>query len=70
MFKNKLETLNRSKINNKEAEKKIKAIGKIQRQKRLSSEEFRKVYDNVWKEGPKIKYQSPDAWIKPGESEK
>jgi hypothetical protein len=68
MFKNKLETLNRSKINNKEAEKKIKAIDKIQRQKRLSTEEFRKVYDNLWKEGPRIKYQSPDAWRKPGES--
>jgi hypothetical protein len=69
MFRDKLiKTLNRSKTNNKGDKKTIKAIGKIQRQKRLSSEEFRKVYDNVWKEGPEIKYQSPDAWRKPGES--
>jgi hypothetical protein len=71
MFRDKLvKTLNRSKTNNKGDKKTAKAIDKIQRQKRLSSEEFRKVYDNVWKEGPKIKYQSPEAWRKPGESGK
>jgi hypothetical protein len=69
MFKDKLlETLNRSKTNDKEGKKKIKAIGKIQRQKRLSTEEFLKVYDTLWKEGPEVKYQSPDEWRKPGES--
>ena len=62
MFRDKvLETLNRSKTNNKEDEKTINAIDKIQRQKRLSSEEFQKVYDTLWKEGPKVKYQRPDA---------
>jgi hypothetical protein len=62
MFRDKLlETLNRSKTNNKEDEKTINAIDKIQRQERLSSEEFLKIYDALWKEGPKVKYQSPDT---------
>jgi len=69
MFRDKvIKTLNRSKSNNKKDKKAVKAIIKIQRQKRLSSEEFRKVYDNLWKEGPEIKYQSPDAWRRAGES--
>ena len=71
MFKDELvKTSNRSKTNNKKDKKTLKAIDKIQKQERLSSEEFGKVYDNVWKEGPRIKYQSPDAWRKPGESGK
>jgi hypothetical protein len=40
----------------------LQAIGKIQNQKRLSSDEFLKIYETIWKEGPKIKYQSPDSW--------
>jgi len=70
MFRNKLiKTLNHSKTNQKDKKTK-EAIDKIQRQTRLSSEEFWKVYDNLWKDGPTIKYQSPDAWRKPGESGK
>jgi len=41
-----------------------KAVTKIQEQKRLSSQEFQKIYDTIWKEGPKTVYQSPDAWRK------
>jgi hypothetical protein len=71
MFRDKLvKTLNRSKTNNKKDKKTREAIDKIQRQKRLSTEEFRKIYDTLWKEGPKVKYQSPDEWRKPGESGK
>jgi len=67
MFKDKLvKTLNQSKTN-KEDKKTRKAIDKIKRQRRLSSEEFWKLYDDLWKDGPKIKYQSPDAWRKLGE---
>ena len=69
MLKDKVvKTLNRSETKKKENKKTTKAIDKIQRQKRLSSDEFRKVYDTLWTEGPKIKYQSPDAWRKLGES--
>jgi len=68
MLKDKVvKTLNRSETKKKENKKTVKAIDKIQRQKRLSSNEFRKVYDTLWTEGPKIKYQSPDAWRKLGE---
>ena len=34
---------------------------KIENQKRLSSEEFLKVQETIWQEGPKIKYPSPDV---------
>jgi len=71
MFKDKLlETLNPSKTNDKENRKTKKAINKIQRQRKLSSAEFLKVYDTLWKEGPKVKYQSPDTWRDPEESNK
>jgi hypothetical protein len=40
------------------------AMVKIQKQKRLSSQEFQKVYDALWREGPAIKYQSGDASVK------
>ena len=39
-----------------------KAMKKIKRQKRLSSEEFIKVYDSLWKEGPSVRFPSPDSW--------
>jgi hypothetical protein len=41
-----------------------KAANKIQKQKRLSSNEFLSVYDSLWKEGPKVQYQNPDARVK------
>ena len=71
MFKNKpAKPLNRTETDDKEDKKTVKAVGKTQGTKRLSSEEFRKVYDDLWEEGPKIQYQSPDAWRKPGENGK
>ena len=42
----------------------VKAADKIQKQKRLSSNEFLKVYDSLWKEGPAVKYQNPDARVR------
>ena len=46
----------------------LQVIGKIQEQKRLSSKEFLKVHDAIWKDGPKIRYQCPDSWSRPLES--
>jgi hypothetical protein len=43
-----------------------KAAEKIKSQKKLSSQEFLKVYETIWQDGPKIKYQNPDAWIRDG----
>jgi seryl-tRNA synthetase len=47
----------------KNKDKKImRAITKMERQKRLSSEEFTKVYNSLWKDGPSVKFQNPDSW--------
>ena len=35
---------------------------KSEKQKRLSSKEFLNGYEAIWKQGPSVKYQSPDAW--------
>jgi len=35
-----------------------KAIGKMENQKRLSSKEFQKSYDTLWKEGPAVNYRN------------
>ena len=41
--------------------KTIRTINKIKNEERLSSKEFLEVYDNLWKEGPGVKYQAPDC---------
>ncbi|MGD0644115.1 MAG: hypothetical protein ABSA75_04350 [Candidatus Bathyarchaeia archaeon] len=68
MFKKRLlETLTLSQNGNKPDEETVQAMTKIQKQKRLSSQEFLKVYDTIWKEGPKTAYQSPDSWRRNGD---
>ena len=62
MFKEKFIELLKSKNENTQNKQTAKAIDKIKKEKRLSSEEFQKVYDSLWKEGPAIKYQNPNAW--------
>ena len=39
----------------------FRTINKIQKQKRLSSNEFLKVYNLLWKKGPTVLYQNPEA---------
>ena len=41
-----------------------KAFSKIEKQKRLSSQEFLNVYDSLWKAGPSVVYQSPDGRVR------
>ena len=43
-------------------QKTIRAISKMRNQKRLSSEEFLKVYDKLWRDGPSVNYRTPDDW--------
>jgi len=31
--------------------------------RRLSSEDFKKLFDVLWQPGPAIKYKCPDMWI-------
>ena len=49
-------------------EKMFKAMTKIQKYKRFSSQEFLKIYDAIWQEGPKTFYKNPDNWRKAGDS--
>ncbi len=48
------------KNNNKEKsdEEIAQATAKMENQKRLSTQEFQKVYETLWKEGPSIKYEN------------
>jgi hypothetical protein len=69
MFKERLlETLRFSQNGGKPDEETLKAITKIQNRKRLSSQEFLKVYDTIRKEGPKTAYQNPNSWRKVGDA--
>jgi hypothetical protein len=65
MFKKRLlKKLKLSQNGNNPDEETVQAMIKIQKHKRLSSQEFLKVYDTIWKEGPKTVYQYPDNWRK------
>ena len=69
MFKNRLlETLKHSQNGQTPDEETCRAMAKIQNHKRLSSQEFLKVYDAIWQEGPKIFYKNPDNWRKSGDT--
>lgn len=63
MFKNRLlEKLEHSKKGSKQDDETLRAMAKIQSNIRLSSQEFLKVYDAIYQEGPKTGYRSPDNW--------
>ena len=65
MFKNRLlETLKHPKNGNDSDDETVRAIAKIQEHKRLSSQEFQKIYDSIWQEGPKTEYKNPENWRK------
>ena len=69
MFKNRLlETLKRSKNGDEPDDETLRAMVKIQEHKRLSSQEFLKIYDAIWQEGPKAEYKNPDSWRKGGDT--
>lgn len=62
MFKDRLLDALKSKKNMLESDEKMsRAMSKIQKQKRLSSEEFLEVYDSLRCEGPQMKYLNPDG---------
>ncbi len=43
---------------------KLKIVLKIEEKKRLSSEEFLKTYDSLWKDGPSISYNKPEVRLR------
>jgi len=48
-------------------EKQKRLSNKLQKQEKLSSDEFWLIYDSIWQKGPQVKYQNPDKWIDPVE---
>jgi hypothetical protein len=58
MFKNRLLEALKNKNSAKSDKVISSATKKIDNQKRLSSQEFLKVHEAIWQDGPKIKYQS------------
>ena len=65
MFKNRLlETLKQSQNGRHPDGETFRAMAKIQEHKRLTSQEFQKVYDTIWQEGPKTAYKNPENWRK------
>jgi hypothetical protein len=62
MFKDRLlEALKHSKKRSKHDAETSRAIAKMESQQRLSSQEFLKVYDTLWQEGPLVKHQAPNV---------
>jgi hypothetical protein len=58
VFKNRLiESLKNRNTEKNDAEVSV-VIGKIENKKRLSSKEFLKGYETIWKEGPTVHYQN------------
>jgi hypothetical protein len=55
----------RKKQHTKEDAESQRVVAKMKQRKRLSSEEFLKVYDSLWQQGPTTKYQTPDGWTNP-----
>jgi hypothetical protein len=49
----------RSKVSVKTTAKSVKLMPS---KRRLTSEEFLKKADKLWREGPLVKYRDPDAW--------
>jgi hypothetical protein len=49
-------------------EETLQAMIKIQKHKKLSSQEFLKVYDTIRQEGPKTAYQNPNSWRRVGDT--
>jgi phage-related minor tail protein len=56
-----LEALKHSKKRSKDDAETARAIAKMRSQIRLSSQEFLKVYDTMWQEGPRVKHETPDV---------
>jgi hypothetical protein len=48
--------------------KTLESLGKINEQKRLSTNEFQRLYDIIWKKGPESRVQNPDAWFRRSEA--
>jgi hypothetical protein len=69
MFKERLlDALKLSQNEDEPDETTLQAMIKIQKRKKLSSQEFLKVYDTIRQEGPKTAYQNPNSWRRVGDT--
>jgi hypothetical protein len=69
MFKERLlDALKFSQNEDEPDEETLQAMIKIQKRKKLSSQEFLKVYDTIRQEGPKTAYQNPNSWRRVGDT--
>lgn len=70
MFEDKIISALKDRKNTEKLEDKeiFQAMAKIKKQKRLSSQEFLKVYNTLWQEGPTIQYQNPDVRVREHQS--
>jgi hypothetical protein len=69
MFKERLlDALKLSQNEDEPNEETLQAMIKIQKQKKLSSQEFLKVYDVKRQEGPKTVYQNQNSWRRLGDT--
>ena len=51
-------------LRKKQLKQKKKIIAdKLKNQKKLTSDEFKLIYDSIWQKGPQVKYQNPERWI-------
>jgi hypothetical protein len=69
MFEEKiLERLKVSQKGSKPDDERSQIMIKLQKHERLTSQEFEKVYETIWKDGPKMVYQKPEDWRKTGDT--
>lgn len=61
MLKDRLADTLKNKNKEKPEEEISQAASKIEKQKRLSTQEFQKVYETIWQGGPAVKYHNPGA---------
>ena len=61
-----LESLKASQKDSKSDDEITQIIAKIEKHEKLTSQEFQKVWETIWKEGPQTTYKDPEGWRKPG----
>jgi hypothetical protein len=54
--------LKRARKDQKLGKELLTAMNKIRKEEHLESNDFMKIYEILWKEGPKVQYKNPDRW--------
>jgi hypothetical protein len=67
IFEKKLIRILTRKKESKLKEDMIRVVDKLRKQERLTDGEFWRVYESIRQEGPEVKYQNPQNWVRSGE---